>query len=67
MYDSVKWMRMFEILICLGLLKKFFNVSFCLKDTRRRVLIGDDMSEIFKNHNEEKNNHPPVSVQILYN
>jgi len=51
-YDSIKRERMFEILIRLGIPKKLVNlVQVCLKDTRSRVKIGNQMSETFNIHN----------------
>lgn len=50
-YDLIKRERIFEILIRLGIPKKLVNlVQVCLKDTKGRVKIGNQMSEIFNIH-----------------
>jgi len=51
-YDSIEREKMFEILIRLGIPKKLVSmVQVCLKDSRGRVKIGNQMSETFNIHN----------------
>ena len=46
-YDSIKRERMYEILTRWGIPKKLANlVQVCLKDTRGRVRIGNQMSKL---------------------
>ena len=50
-YDSIKREKMYEILTRWGIPKKLANlVQVCLKDTRGRVRIGNQMSETFNIH-----------------